>query len=257
MRTHAATIVAVITVSGFGLLAADVFQEYGIERDNWSTSFLSALTSRSFYVPSVPAKLKGLPAEQRAAVIKALGAAAKLYVSSPEFLAKYKEEYEAKLPDDLKPPRTAKEIGDELKKEMQSQIAEMEKTAKTMSGDMQKAILEAATALKAQMGEMDQLAAMQAAEEKRRYDEAKSRPPDPSLPSPDSNVGLKRGLNAFLEVTNGVDFAAQVKTASGRKTFANADYEAKPAAWKACFRAGKEACEAARDFASTWLKELK
>jgi hypothetical protein len=39
--------------------------------------------------------------------------------------------------------------------------------------------------------------------------------------------------------------------------FANEDYEGKPAEWKICFRAGKEATEAARAFARSWLTELE
>ncbi len=256
MRKVVASI-AIVIVGSVLVWAADVFQQYGIDRQEWSSSFLYALTNPSLPLPSVPAKLKSLPVGERAAVVTALGAAARAWIGTAEFQERYKKEYEASLPDDLKPPRTAKQIADEMKSELQSQLAEMEKTAKTMSGDMQKAILEAATALKAQMGQIDQFAAMQAAEEKARYEEAKSRPPDPDAPSADPNVGLKRTLKRFLDGTADVDFDAQLKTQYGLKKFVNADHEAKPKEWKACFRAGKEACGAARDLASAWLAELK
>ena len=257
MRNRFTSVTIMVIVAGLCLAAADVFQEYGIDREEWSSSFLYALTNPSLSLPSVPAKLKKLPPAQRAAVVGALGSAARAWVGTAEFLQKYKEDYEASLPDELKPPRTAKQIADEMKSEMQSQLAEMDKTAKTMSGDMQKAILEAMAAIKAQMGQMDQFAAMQAAEEKARYEAAKSRPPDPDAPSADPHVGLKRALKRFLDLTAGVDFNAQLKTQYGLKRFANEDYEARPKEWKACFRAGQEACGAARDLASAWLADLK
>lgn len=257
MRKKLAPVAAVLAVSGLCAAAADVFTDYGIERDNWSTGFLSALMTSEFYVPSVPAKLKSLPEGQRAAVVTALGAAARLYIGTPEFQQKYKEDYLAALPDDLKPPRSAKEIADEMKKEMQEQIAEMEKAIKSMPPEMQNDMKGGLEAIKSQMGEMDELAAMQAAEEKARYSAAKSRKPDPKTPLEDPNAGLKRGLSTFLAITSGVDYAAELKTENGRKVFANADFEAKPAAWKACFRAGKDTCDAARQVASAWLNELK
>jgi hypothetical protein len=39
--------------------------------------------------------------------------------------------------------------------------------------------------------------------------------------------------------------------------FADEKLEAKPAEWKLCFRAGKEATGAARAFAEGWLAELE
>jgi len=41
-----------------------------------------------------------------------------------------------------------------------------------------------------------------------------------------------------------------------RNTFNDPAYEAKPEAWKACYRAGRQATEAARAYAKAWLAEL-
>jgi len=66
------------------------------------------------------------------------------------------------------------------------------------------------------------------------------------------DVTIRRRLEAFLEMSKTVDFDA---TLNGRQ-FANPDYEAKPSEWKMCFRAGREATQAAREEAESWLKDL-
>jgi hypothetical protein len=111
--------------------------------------------------------------------------------------------------------------------------------------------------MNAQMKNVDETAAAQAAEEKARYDEAKSRPPDPDALSPDPNVALRKSLKKFLDETSGVDFSALTKAQYGMKRFVNETYESKPRPWKMCYRAGREACDAARAFATTWLAELR
>jgi len=69
----------------------------------------------------------------------------------------------------------------------------------------------------------------------------------------DPNATLKRRLTFFLESTKDVDFGAKLE---GRQ-FANADYESKPAEWKMCYRAGKDATGAAREVATAWLADLE
>ena len=65
-------------------------------------------------------------------------------------------------------------------------------------------------------------------------------------------------LRNFLAVSADVDFNAQlVRSAGGKMTFANPDYESKPAAWKALFRSGRETATALRAAAQQWLGELK
>ena len=42
----------------------------------------------------------------------------------------------------------------------------------------------------------------------------------------------------------------------GKKVFVSASLEGRPHWWKFCWRAGPEATNAAREFATTWLAEL-
>ncbi len=254
-------VVAIMLAAGVAAAATDVFQEYGLDRQTWADSFVNSIADGTPYAPSLPAKLKSVPPAQRAAVVHALGAAAKAFVGTPEFKARYGKEYEASLPDDLRPPRSAAEIEKSMRAEMQKGLTEMEAAVKDLQGDVRKqaeaALVQVRAELKAQLATVGTAAARQAAEEKARYEEAKSRPPDPGALSPDPRVSLKKALKSFLDETSGVDFAAQTKTVSRTRRFERADYESKPRSWKMCYRAGREACDAARTFATGWLAELK
>jgi hypothetical protein len=241
--------------------AADVFQDYGLDRQAWAEAFVGSMTTNPLWAPSLPAKLKSVPPAQRAAVVNALGAAAKAFVATPEFKAQYKKAYEAKLPDDLRPPRSAKDIEAGMRADMEKGLAEMEEAVKGFQGEIRKQAEAGLAQMRAEMKEqlktIGEAAAQQAADEKARYDAARSRPPDPDALSPDPRAALRKSLKAFLDDTAGVDFAAQLKTQSGLRRFVRDDYEAKPRPWKMCYRAGREACDAARAFATNWLAELK
>ncbi len=253
--------VVLALAAGVAAAAADVFQEYGLDRRAWSDSFVNSLTDRALHVPSVTSKLKSVPPGQRAAVVNALGAAAKAFAGSSEFRARYAKEYEASLPDDLRPPRTAAEIEASTRAEMRKGLTEMEAAVKDLQGEPRKqaeaALAQVRAELDRQMATVGRAAAEQAAAEKARYEAAKSRPPDPEALSPDPRVSLRRSLQQFLKETSGVDFAAETRQVSRERRFARPDYEAKPRAWKTCYRAGREACDAARAFATGWLAELK
>ena len=70
------------------------------------------------------------------------------------------------------------------------------------------------------------------------------------------NPVIAKRLREFLALSENVDFAAELKSQNGRMMFVNPAYEAKPAQWKMCFRAGREATTAARAAVQAWLKEL-
>jgi hypothetical protein len=261
MRRVLVFAVALVLTAGLGILAADVFQTHGLNRDGWNESFVGALAANWFSPYEAPAKLKALAPADRVAVVNALGAAARAWFETPEFKAAYKKKYEGSLPDDLKPPRTAKQIADEMRAEQAKAAKEMDESMKSVPPELRKQMEEAAAQMKAAMKQqeamIDTMAAQQAAAEKARYEEAKSRPPDPDATPADPRVALRRALKNFLNATAGVDYAAALKPASSKKVFVDPVLEKKPKEWKMCYRAGKDACEAARTFATNWLAELK
>jgi hypothetical protein len=72
----------------------------------------------------------------------------------------------------------------------------------------------------------------------------------------DPRVQLKRRLQAFLAVTEDVDYDAKTTVANRRGQFVDEVYEAKPNEWKLCYRAGRATGDAIRAFAKQWLAEL-
>jgi hypothetical protein len=72
----------------------------------------------------------------------------------------------------------------------------------------------------------------------------------------DPNVTLRRRLQEFLDVSADVDFAAATTGSGSGRRFVKEEYEAKSNQWKMCFRAGREATEAARAFAQEWMESL-
>ncbi|HEX8314382.1 MAG TPA: hypothetical protein VF609_05295 [Flavisolibacter sp.] len=68
---------------------------------------------------------------------------------------------------------------------------------------------------------------------------------------------IRNRLQAFLHLTQDINFNAALIEKNGKKVFADPKLEAKDALWKRCFRAGPETINAARKFAQEWLASLK
>ena len=69
-----------------------------------------------------------------------------------------------------------------------------------------------------------------------------------------------RPLSAAIEVNDvskDVVYDAKLIDKEGTKVFADPALETRPKEWKMCFRAGKPATDAARDFAQKWLRDLQ
>jgi hypothetical protein len=64
-------------------------------------------------------------------------------------------------------------------------------------------------------------------------------------------------LRQFLGATGNIDFSARLVEQGKVQKFADPALEAKSTGWKMCFRAGKPATEAAREFARKWLADLQ
>jgi hypothetical protein len=73
----------------------------------------------------------------------------------------------------------------------------------------------------------------------------------------DSRILIAQRVNEWLEKCKDVDFAAELDNTGDRVRFADDALQQKPSEWKTCYRAGKPALEAAREFANAWLVELK
>lgn len=262
MSKFAAVVVTLlVTVLLGAALAADVFQTYKLDRQGWMGSWVSALVGAGFRPHEVPRSFRSLGPAERAAVVTAMGAVAKAWASSPDFKAAYREAWEASRPEVVNPPRTAKQIADEMRAVNRKSIADMEAELRKASGDDRKRVernlAELRDFIKQLEADIDQTAAARAEEERQRWNDYKNTPPDPDAPPADSRAALIKTLRTFLGRTAGVDYGAALRKQDGTLFFVKSDYEDKTSEWKMCFRAGKDACEAARTFAAGWLAELK
>ncbi|MGI5860449.1 MAG: hypothetical protein ACOX6T_00160 [Myxococcales bacterium] len=237
--------------------AADVLSEHQIERRHIEESLFSFVVHRTTWIPSVPDSLKALPASKRPEVVRALGQLAKAYFSSEAFQKRYAEARQAAQPQKPAPPKPGKVLAAEVKAELERNLAGTEDQIKLLPPDQQATVRQALAEMRAVVPTdpvlLEQAEQARYQDELRRYEEARAR-----QPPEDPRKAVKAGLERFLELCDGVDFKAKLVGEEGSpRRFERGDYESKPNEWKACFRAGKEATEAARAFAREWLKTLE
>lgn len=245
------------------LSAADVLSQLGIPPQA-AKEAVGAIITSGIFNPGLPAAaFKLLPPAARADAAAAGVAWVKAYAASPEFRQQY-----ARIRDTRKPeaPQFEGTPEDELKKaadEQKQQAEESKKAIASLPPEQRKALEEALKTSAAMLAQMDtpemrklRLDGIKAirAERQTQYEQelANWQRTYPENPAP----AIAKRLREFLAASDNVDFDAQLKSQNGRMVFVNPAYEAKPAQWKLCFRAGREATTAARAAVQAWLKEL-
>jgi hypothetical protein len=211
--------------------------------------------------PGLPAKAFNLLAPAARGQLATAGMAwLKNYVASPEFATQYAQVRDSHKPQ---PPQFAGTPEDEIKKadeEQKQQAAESRKAIASLPAEQRAQLEESLMAMLTQMNtpemrkvRLDTVIADRA-ERTARYREALANwtRDFPERPAP----LIAKRLREFLAVSADIDFTATLTPRNGKLIFENADYEQKPAQWKMCYRAGKEATTAARGAAQAWLKEL-
>lgn len=209
-----------------------------------------------FGLPGSPL-LKQVPASARVAVVRAAGEAVKAWTRTAEFKARYAAWRVEQLPLMPPPPRTRAQLVKQAKAEIATQRAEMEQALAGTTPDQKELVAQtraqAEAVFKQQLRDADSPDAEE--NDRQRYHAELSAWEEASATVPqDPKVRLRALLQAFLEQTAGVDFKAALKP---DRSFVRSDFEEQSRAWKAAYRAGPEATAAARDFATTWLKELQ
>jgi hypothetical protein len=207
-----------------------------------------------------------VPVDKRADVVKALAEFSKAYTKSEAFMTwygKYREEEKPKAQADIKPAADQrKEQVEQIKKS----IAENEKAYQQATGDMKEVYRQALETMKLMLQQtqnapaeqdqmMDQMAGQANQDAKKEY-EQKLAAWNKDYPAGNPKPLLRRRIQEFLDVTQGVDFGAELVKNGDKLLFKNPDYERKDYRFKLGFRAGKAATETARTFAQAWLKEL-
>lgn len=254
-----------VSVCAFGLIAGaqDVLSQLGITPLAARVAVDSVISS-GIHDPGVPAKaFKLLPPAARAQMATAGVAWLKAYIASADFSREYAQVREAHKPS---APQFEGTPEDELKKADAEQARQAEESKKAIAAlpAEQRAQIEqamnAAQALTAQMNtpemrkmRLDGIASDRAARMQEFQQALAAWMRDyPENPAP---IVAKR-LREFLAVSADVDFSAALTSRNGKMVFENPSYEEKPAQWKICYRAGKDATMAARAAVQAWLKEL-
>lgn len=258
-----AIIVFVVTFAAVVRTAADVLSELGIQEKRAHSSILDAIWygQVNYRLPGGQDVFKAAPPEKRAAFVRAAAAFAKAYVNSDTFRQGYADSREGAKP---KPPEAeGSSTSDEAKERKQAieQARANLKTAKTaQERDMYAQIVKSLEDMDKMMSSQEMQAMMASAGKAQRETEAKEYQADlkkweTDYPK-DPNLLVARRLKEFLAMSATVDFQAQTVKKGRVLKFVNPAYEEKPEDWKICFRAGKEAVDAARAVATEWLKEL-
>ncbi len=204
----------------------------------------------------------------RPALVREVVQFAREYTASPEFLERYASAREEGRPQPPEGPKSGEEMVNAMKADLQKQIADMQAQADQSPPDIKAMLLETVEMLKEQLVMLDDpdnpyldpefqvgfaaVAATEQAEYEEKVAEWERLYPE------DSKVRIAQRLEEVLAQCSDVDFSAKlVDDEYGKKLFASAAYEMKSGEWKACYRAGPEAVEAARAALGEWLAEIR
>jgi hypothetical protein len=257
-------------VSGSAVLAlqgpAEALQQIGLSEESVQRFAFSGIAAGTTSYPST-AQLRRIPVDARAALVPVLGSLVRTYVESGSFANQYREYREAQKPEPPEPPSSTDEDRRKYKEDLQRSIQQSEETLKSMPAEYREGVQQAIEFLKEQLkaaddpdnpmfsSDMDQYKQVQAEAEQEEYRNRLARWEQEFPEDPRALVRMR--LQRFLEVSAEVDFSAAVKpSGQGRFSFENPVYERKPGEWKALYRAGQAAVEAAREFARKWHSEL-
>lgn len=259
-----ATVLAIslcASVSASVLRAQNPLGPLGVSEAEARSNVMQSVMSSSAILGAAGKAFVALPAAAR---VKALDSALpwlKSYVNSESYRAAYAREREEHKPS---PPDVEGTIDDEVQAQVAKALKDVDETRKMLSQlppAQQKEMEVSLKQMEAMIKDPAQVKLMRAgveaerADRKASYDE-RLKEWQEKYPA-DSKILTARHLRAFLATSATVDFSARLVPVNKQMRFENPDFEDKPADWKLCFRAGKEAVTAARAFATAWLAELK
>jgi hypothetical protein len=210
---------------------------------------------------------KNIAAGDRTAVVNQLVAYTKKYWTSKEFTTAYNNYRMQKKPaEPTKLPVTAESIKAQEKDRLEKNLKTAEEGLNSTNPKIKNGAPTRIDNIKKELAALDD---PNNATIKRRLDDAR-RSDDYALKlyeqalqkfemeyPADPTILLKKRLQEILDITENIDYAAELQDRGRFKVFANPDYEKKPKEWKLAYRAGKQTTDAVRAAARQWLKELK
>jgi hypothetical protein len=213
-------------------------------------------------------RVRAIVLGDRPAMVREVVQFARSYTASPAFLERYAAARLEARPKPPEGPQSGEDMVAAMKADTEKQIADMQAQADQATGEIKAMLLESVEMLKETLAmlespdnpyldpEMQAGMAAGAAAEQAEY-EAKVAEWDAVYPE-DANVRIAQRLEEVLAECSDVDFSAKLIDGDyGKKLFASAAYEKKSADWKACYRAGPEAVEAAEAALAEWLAAIR
>jgi hypothetical protein len=254
-----------ITAGWMAAVAAqNALASLGVQETSARQDVVHALVQGRVNIYPARQAFKAAAPAARAALVKTAITWARAYTESAGFKEQWAKERAAAAPVAPKPKDVNTELA-RMKAEQRKGIEDAKKNLDKMPAELRAQLGATVKQMEAESAKRDadpQFAAMmrqsiegQNAADQQHHQEAVAKhaqryPADP-------NALIAQRLRQFLQASQDVDFgAALVAGPGGRQRFANAAYESKPAEWKLCFRAGKDAVAAARDAAQAWLGAL-
>ncbi|MHB8054081.1 MAG: hypothetical protein ACYDH3_02385 [Candidatus Aminicenantales bacterium] len=253
--------------AGIGAFQAgsEVLTKLGLTPASAHEGALDTLFSGHAYNDAAFRAFKALAPSARAAIVRGGLGWIKAHTDSAEFKAAYAKYREEQKPQPSEPILQADEQMKKQKEELEKNIAEIKKNMSGLDAETRKSMEEAIKQMRAQFEEMskdpEQMAMMQQGVEMQREESKKQYAEqlnvwEENYPA-DARLLIKKRINEFLDASADMDYSAKLVKKGSLMHFADGAYEEKSSDWKLCFRAGKEATEAAREFAQAWLAELE
>lgn len=251
---------------------ADVLQQLKLSRQE-AEGFVEKTVEYGHL--SYPSSARFLPVESRLEVTRDIIEFARVYTNSAAFKAVYAQWWKEQEPPkpltvDERLKRAEKEDGRVGEQGNEAVNNLREQIKQTTDPQMKKSLQEALDAYletqqQMQTPEMKQMMTNAAVMQKKQFEEDYKTENEKYKilyeqwqAKKDSKVIIRQLLKNYLATVKTVDFnAATMQNSYGKKVFVNPEYQAKPADWKLCFRAGKQVNEAARPLVEQWLHELE
>ncbi len=204
--------------------------------------------------------------QARVAMVNAATTLARAFVESDEFKRRYADHREANGPDPLPDEQTAAQVLAKQRAGFEQQVEALRKqfVDDAITLEQRATLEEGFETMRAQFTQMEkgsQRAEMEAMLKAQRGQQvsahaAVAREFDTRYPA-DPRALVAMRLRQFLDATRDIDFSAKLVEQDKTQKFADPALEARPGEWKMCFRAGKPATDAAREFARKWIADLQ
>ena len=204
--------------------------------------------------------------QARAAMVNAATTLARAFVESDEFKRRYADHREANGPDPLPDEQTADQVLAKQRAGFEQQVEGLRKqfVDDAITPEQKATLEEGFEAMRARFTEMEkgpprtEMEAMLKAQRSQQVNtHAAAAKEFEALYPADPRALVALRLRRFLDATRDVDFTAKLVDQNKKRKFADPVFEAKPSEWKLCFRAGKPATDAAREFARKWVADLQ